>query len=85
MDTYTRIIKLLDQASNVTIDKEMSNDTITSIVYDSPLWPERKCIYQVPGKWEIKRIQMNVVSLKRIIPEPEEIELMPVKINVPLK
>ncbi len=87
MKSYTKIIKLLDQADNITIDKSLSNDTITAIVYDSPMWPKRKCIYQVPGKWEIKRIQQNypyIVSLKQIIPEPEEIELMPVVINVPL-
>ncbi len=85
METNTKVITLLSEAKNVMIDKSLSNDEITSIVYDSPVWPQRKCIYHVPGVWEIKRVQKNIVSLKRIILKGDDIEFMPVKINVPLK
>lgn len=65
----TKQIKLLENASNV---EAKVNGEITTISYQSPLWPERNCIHQLPGVWEVQSVSESHVTLVNhdvIIPE----------------
>jgi len=58
----TKEIKLLAGATNIEIIKSTDKETV--IHYNCiPLYPDKKCVYIVPGKWEIQSIAQNKVTL----------------------
>ena len=58
----TKIIKVLAGATDIEVLK--SNDTETVIQYNCiPHYKDKKCLYTVPGRWEIKSIFLNQVTL----------------------
>ncbi len=64
----TKQIKLLENPSNIEVKV---NGEITTISYKSPLWPERNCIHQVPGVWELESVSGSdviIINHDEIIP-----------------
>jgi hypothetical protein len=59
----TKQIRLLAGARNVQLDKTLSNDNITTLTYTCPAYTTKTCIHQIAGKWEIKTINLNKVTL----------------------
>jgi hypothetical protein len=57
----TQKIRLLAGAINVKVH-EVKND-VTTIHFNCPIWKDKTCIYRLPGVWEIKSINRNLVTL----------------------
>ena len=55
------IATLLHDAENIAIAK--ATDEQTEITFTSPTWPDKTCIHILSGRWEIERINGNIVNL----------------------
>ena len=57
----TRQVTLIPDVSNVHIHK--SSEKQTEIAFNSALWPGKTCTHIVSGKWEIDKVEDNLVTL----------------------
>ena len=57
----TKQVILIPFVTDVHIHK--STDEQTEIAFKSKLYPTKNCIHIVSGKWEIKEVKANLVTL----------------------